>query len=242
SSFCIDFSPTCNIKVHFNQNTSFIFLNFEKKLFAVYKYITSFFAVVFFWLSSFTLLAIQPTDSRIECFESFFVDTKPVSTEQMLKETNAKLRQAIHDNDKIGQARAHKELGLINISRTHAYDQAMDHFINALTIGDSLVLKEESVFTYLAIAKVFEETSDYDKSANALEEARLLNEDNNIEVLIFILSKLGEINAARGKLDEAAANFELVLQHEDEISWPQAKAEALFHQAHIYTKKGEYEK
>lgn len=199
----------------------------------------------FIILLTFTLFALQPVfaqdqEPRLEWYESFFQD-KQKEADALLKQGERKLREAYDQRDKMKEAKARKEIGLIHLTRTHSYDLAMDYFIRALSIEDSLSLKKEQVFTYLAIANVFEEIGDYNKSAGTLEEAISLNEESNdIAVLVFMLNKLGEINAARGYLEAAFENFELVLKYQDEINQPEAEAEALFNLAHLYTKQGKY--
>lgn len=137
------------------------------------------FAFAFLWLSPFATQAMQPVDPHIAWFESFFSN----HTDQQAKNAKRKLTQAISENNKRAEAVARKELGLIQLTTTHAYDSAMDYFIQALVIEDSLRLNSEQVFTYIAIATVFEYTYDYHQSARALEEALLLSEDaDNAEI------------------------------------------------------------
>ncbi|HYF69652.1 MAG TPA: tetratricopeptide repeat-containing sensor histidine kinase [Ohtaekwangia sp.] len=201
----------------------------------MYRFVLLFFAFAFLWPSPLAAQAMQPVDPQIAWFESFFNS----HTDQQVKNAKSKLVQAISENNKRAEAMARKELGLTQLTTTHAYDSAMDYFIRALVIEDSLLLKSEQVFTYISIATVFEYTYDYHQSARALQEALLLSEDSgNAEILVFILKKLGKMNATRANYDTAFQNFERMLEYKDELS--HVEAEALFHQAHILTKQDKH--
>src|SRR5690606_1912966 len=83
---------------------------------------------------------------------------------------------------------------------------------------------------------------DFHKSIDLLGKAMLLNEEvNDPSGLIFLSNKLGSLNAASGRYDEALENYALVLEKNDSLALPLAKAEALFNKAHVHTNKSEYE-
>jgi tetratricopeptide (TPR) repeat protein len=63
------------------------------------------------------------------------------------------------------------ETGLIHLTRTYDYEKAMDFFIRSLTIADSIDHPSGRIFAYLAMARVFEEVGNYDKSLQFLERA-----------------------------------------------------------------------
>lgn len=183
----------------------------------------------------------QHTDPGISWYESFFEERQQRSFEVALEQTNAKLEMAIGSNDLEAQTKARKELGLIHLTYMNNYQLAMDFFIQSLTIEDSLSLRQEQVFTYIAMAKVFEDVGDYPKSAESLEQALEANRPSgNISILVYLLNKLGKINGALGKMETALENFELVLEYKEQLEYPIAEAEALFNRAHIYTAQGKY--
>jgi len=185
--------------------------------------------------------AMQDNNSDVDWYESFFLEKKPNTIEKALEQGTKKLRQAIALQDKPAEAKALKEMGLIHLTRTYDYEQAMDFLIRALAIEDSLRLGDQQIFTYLAIAQVFEEVSDYFKSAQFLNMALGLNESlKNAPVRALVLNELGKINAATGKIEEAFENYNEVLKYKDVIDKPKVEAEALSNLAHLYTIQGRY--
>ena len=206
----------------------------------MYRFVLSFFACAILSLSFTTLKSAPPTDPKINWYQNFFkAKTTPVDT--LVHDALERLSEAIASKNKTGESRIRKELGLIHLADQHLYDTAMGYFIAALVIEDSLNLRSDQVFTYVAIAQIFEEIHDYDKSANALEEALLLNESSgNTEVLVFLNNKLGRINSARGNYEAAFQNFEMMLDNKDDVGEPGVEAEALFQQGHLYTKLGDF--
>lgn len=186
--------------------------------------------------------AMQDNDADVDWYESFFQEKKQNTIEKALEQGTTKLRQATALLDKPAEAKALKEMGLIHLTRTYNYEQAMDFLIQALAIEDSLGLKDKQIFTYLAIAQVFEEVSDYYKSAQFLKMALELNEGlKNAHVLALILNELGKINASMGRVEEAFENYKQVLEYKDVIDKPKVEAEALFNLAHLYTMQGKYD-
>ncbi len=206
----------------------------------MYRLLLSFFACAILSLSFTTLKSAPPQDPQIEWFQSFF-RKKTVPANTLIDDAEQRLAHAVDKKDKREESKIRQELGLIHLAQQHLYDTAMGYFIQALTIEDSLHLVEEQVFTYIGIARIFEEIHDYDKSANALEEALLLNEESgNVDLQVFIHNKLGRINSERGQFDAAFQNFEKMLDYKDDVSEPGAEAEALFQQGHLYTKLNDY--
>src|SRR5690606_21904300 len=103
-----------------------------------------------------------PRDQRLDWFNQFFLEEKG-DTEKMIRTVQATLDQALTNNDRSTVARCYKELGLINLTRINDLDRAMDLFLKALTIEDSLGYEEEQVITYMAMSRTFERVSDFEK-------------------------------------------------------------------------------
>jgi signal transduction histidine kinase len=186
-------------------------------------------------------VAQSDSDTSIEWYDSFFHDKGQKPVEKLLEQNNANLQEAVDSHDLVTEARLMKETGLIHLTRTHDYEQAMDFLLRSLAIEDSLHLKEKQVFSYIAIARVFEEVGDYYKSAQFLEQALEINRPlNNTLVLVRILNELGKINAAMGLIDVAFENYTDVLEYKDLIAEPKVEAEALFNIAHLYRQQGKY--
>ncbi len=176
-------------------------------------------------------------------FESFFLPTTERSTQEALNNRNDRLLAATETKDLPEELKIKKELGLIHLTQTHNYEKALDYFIDALTLEDSLHQEQKKVFTYLGLSKVFEAVGDFNKCTELLESAKAINESTkNIDVLVLILNEMGKINAALGLLSEARENYELVLEYNEELDRPSVQAEALYNLGHLNTLEGDYPK
>jgi signal transduction histidine kinase len=180
-------------------------------------------------------------ESELAEFQRFF-DAKPqAALEKSLKAATLELEQAREIRDGRLEARALKTLGLVHLTRLHDYERAMDLFIRALTIEDSLKLESQQALTYVAISRVFEVVGDYGKSAQFLEHALRMNEaGRDINCLAMILIHLGKVNASMGKTDEALENYEAALRYSDDID-NRFEAEALFSLGQLNTQQGDYQ-
>ena len=204
----------------------------------------SFFVKLYFLLAIFTLSNLPVfglQDPNVAWYEQFFESKKVKSAEELLKRRNYTLNQAVKANDAEKKALALKELALTHLTQTNDYEVAMDLLIQCLAIEDSLGLKEQRIFTYLAMAQVFEEVGNYTKSEQLLEQALTFNEElKNPYVDVLILNELGEIKASGGKMLEAFNKYEQVLQQKDVVENPKVEAQALFNIALIYSTQGIY--
>jgi signal transduction histidine kinase len=193
-------------------------------------------------LSFQSVYAQQQADSSIVWYESFFQARKRKPVEKELEQASTRLQHAEAAQNKVAAARLLKEIGLVHLTRTHSMETAMDFFIRALAIEDSLDLNNEKIFTYIAMAQAFEEVGDYHKSADLLKQAFAISEPfKNANIFVLILNKQGRVNAALGKIDEAFENYELVLKYEDQLLQPRIEAEALFNLGHLFTQQGKYQ-
>jgi tetratricopeptide (TPR) repeat protein len=194
-------------------------------------------ALLFFCCSFSFFSSIAQTedyDSGLIWFESFFQDVPSESIDKAINYSSSKLQAAKEAHDFPSVVKALNELGLIHITRTNDYDAGMNYLIRALTIEDSLNIKDQQIYTDVAIAYIFEQVGDLYKSKQFLNNAMLANEQsNNTTILVFILNKLGNLNASMGRTEEALENYELVLKYKDEVSEPKIEAEALFNLASI---------
>lgn len=180
------------------------------------------------------------TESDLAAFQRFFNDKDQTSLENAMQSATMRLEQAEEILDAGEQARALQSLGLIYLNRAHDYEKAMDFFIRALAIEDSLALHPQKVLTYVSIARVFEVVGDYYKSAQFLEQALKINEDHaDINVLAMILNNLGKVNASRGRVEDAFENYNRVLRYRVDVD-KRFEAEALFNLGHLHTLEGDY--
>lgn len=192
------------------------------------------------WLLCCCIVASGQAPSDVKIFQDFFNEKNwsPVETE-LLKATTS-LDQAIEIGDAESEAKALKGLGLLHLTRTHDYEKAMDFMIRALSIEDSLNLKQQQAITYVGIARIFETVADHYNSSRFLEQALSLNDaDRDIHIKVMILNDLGKVNACRGKLNEALKNYEDVLKYREDID-RRVEAEALFNLGHLNTIQGKY--
>lgn len=180
------------------------------------------------------------SESDISHFQSFFHDKKQPALETTIQTAEQRLEQAKEIRDPKEESQALKDLGLIHLTRVYDYEKAMDFLIRALAIEDSLNLEPQRVLTYIAIARVFEVVRDYFKSAQFLEQALKINqEQRDINALAMILNNLGKVKASQGKLDEAFSHYKQVLNYREDID-KRFEAEALFNIGHLHTHKGNY--
>ena len=128
----------------------------------------SFLVKVFFafvvagFVFSFQLQAQDDVD--VQWYENFFRPQKHKSVEKDVIDANARRLKAIGARDKPAEVKALVELGVFHITRVIDYEQALGWLMRSLAIEDSLNLRKEKIFTYLAIARVFEEVGDNYKS------------------------------------------------------------------------------
>jgi signal transduction histidine kinase/Tfp pilus assembly protein PilF len=179
-------------------------------------------------------------ESELMHFQRFFHEKEQVTLENALNTANMRLAQAREINDAVEEARALRTLGLIHLNRVNDYETAMDLFIRSLAIEDSLNLKSRLVLTYVAIGRVFEAVGDFYKSSQFLDQALKTNPDEtDINSKAMILNNLGRVNASMGKIDEAFAYYQRVMEFRQDID-KQFIAEALFNIGHLYTVEGKY--
>lgn len=190
-----------------------------------------------------SILSLNAQDeSELAHFQSYFSGKYSGSLENTLKEATLRLEQAQEISDAKLEANARRNLGLIHLNGTHDYEAAMDYFIGALAIEDSLYLDDQKFLTLISIARVFEIVRDHSKSAQFLEQALALSRENrNINSIALALNNLGKVNASRGQINDAFSNYQQVLRFKDDIN-KTVEAEALSNLADLYTMQGNYQK
>jgi signal transduction histidine kinase len=200
-----------------------------------------FFAFMVLSLAFVLFAQAQSDDSGVIWYEHFFQgkDQKPM--EESLHLADSRLQDAQQKKDPSAEVKALIGLGLFNLTQANDYEQALGWLIKSLAIEDSLGLKKEQIFTYLAMARIFEEVGDYNRSADFLRQARTLNDAfSNTKVLSLILNELGRVNALAGKKEEAFANYELLLEYAEELRQPEREADALFHLGQLRSSEQKY--
>ncbi|HEY0740661.1 MAG TPA: tetratricopeptide repeat-containing sensor histidine kinase [Chryseosolibacter sp.] len=201
-------------------------------------------AIIFFGTIFFLSLFAQAQEtSKIDTYENFFNGSLGTNSDSLFAVAESKLDDAISAHDLTRKAEAHKELGLLHLTISNDFEKAMDEFIRALVIEDSLKLKADQVITYIAIADVFGETGNFQKADEMLDQALELNRPlNDNRTTITILIKLGQIHSQMGSVDEATEDFQGALNFTEEIEGTPHEAEAYFQLAKIEAKKSAHEK
>lgn len=185
-------------------------------------------------------LSAQNSEPLLAWYKSFS-NTNHKQIETVLKQGEQKVIEAGLAHDLIAAAKLHKELGLLYLVNFN-YDSSMNHLIKGLSIEDSLKLTDESVISHIAIAQVFEEVNDNQKSVEYLELARELNyPTENYYTQVYILNKLGKISAKLKNLEVASDYYQHVLSYRDRLNDASVEAEALFNIAHLETLQNHYE-
>jgi signal transduction histidine kinase len=198
------------------------------------------FIIVLVGLTGFHAQA-QEAGIDIEWYAHFFHQGSRAALKEM-DDASKELAEALDHHDLAREAHARKVVGLINLTHTHDYDTAMILLVQALVIEDSLQLKKEQVFTCLGIAYIFEQVGDYPKSAELLEWAMEINRPfDDKYVLIYILNRLGKVNAASGYIDEAFENYETSLKYARELGASAPEAEGLFNVANLHKLQGDFQ-
>src|SRR5690606_35368993 len=186
--------------------------------------------------------AAQDSDTLLTWYRGFFYNVPKHDPNERIAHAVQKLEDAQSAGDPARIARAMKEVGLVNLTLVRDLDQAMDYFLQALTIEDSLGLRERQTFTYIAIADAFEHVGNHQRSAEYLQKALNLNaETGNVPVFAFILNKLGKVNAALRNIDQAFANYELVLANQERLNRPALEAAALFNLAILHASQSNHQ-
>ncbi len=183
--------------------------------------------------------ALAQDEVNVNWYENLFFPKRGRSVENDLKRANSSLQEAVKTNDKSAEVRALIVLGVLHLARAKDYEKAVDFFVRSLVIQDSLGLNKEKVFTYLGLARVFEQVGNYDKSIDFLEQATKLNETAGDKlILVFVLNETGRINMAYGKSDKAYENFEVALEYAHQLDQPAREADALFYLGQLESRKG----
>src|SRR5258708_22233430 len=189
-------------------------------------------------LIGFVFQAQAQDDAEVIWYEQFFRPQKHKSIEKELQQANSRRLRALESKDKLAEVKALIELGVFHLTRVIDYEQAMGWLIRSLAIEDSLNLRKQKIFTYLAMARVFEEVGDTYKSLEFLKLAQRLSEqENNLTIQTLILNERGRVKAAQGNSDEAFEDYELALEYARELKQPGHEADALIHLGQLLTRK-----
>lgn len=197
---------------------------------------------IFFAFVVLTVACVFPADAQenadVTWYESFFRPQKHKSVDQELQLMNGRRLKALNANDKSAEVKALVELGVFHLTRVIDYEQALGWLIRSLAIEDSLNFRKEKIFTYLAMARVFEEVGDTYKSLEFLKQAQRSSElENNLNIQALILNETGRVKAAHGNLEEAFEDYELALEYARKLQLRGHEADALIHVGQLLTRR-----
>jgi signal transduction histidine kinase/uncharacterized protein HemY len=180
-------------------------------------------------------------DADIQWYEGLFVIPRNKQVDEERRLAEIKRQSALETKDKKAEVRALIELGVLHLTRFKDYEQALGWLIRSLAIEDSLGLQREKVFTYLAMAKVFEEVGDFYKSVDYVKEAKAIDaKDHDFTMRSMVLNEAGRLNAAHGNADEAYADYQQVLEYAQQLELEPREADALFHLGQLLAKRKKY--
>jgi len=218
-----------------------VFSSFLRKYPLMSLRVKVFFAFMVLSLSYVIPSVAQSDDSDVTWYESFFKEKGQKSIEETLHLIEVQRLQAKEKNDKPGEARALIGLGLFNLVEVNDYEQSMGWLIRSLAIEDSVGLKKEQIFTYLAIGRVYEEVGNYIKSIDFIKQALALNDAHvHPDLRALILNELGRVNAASGNVAAAFENYEMLLEYAEDLGQPGREADALFYLGRLRTRDQKY--
>jgi signal transduction histidine kinase len=166
-----------------------------------------------------------------------------VSFDKKLKKLTQEQVKLKETSDGMGLVAIQNELGFAYLTDIQDYERAMDAFVRALQLEDSLRVDDERFYTYMGIAQVFQSVGDYYKSLQFLQEALVESERlTNKGLLVIVLNKMGQVQMALGHMAEAFENFDLIIEYDESSGNRRATAEARFHRANLYSHQRSYTK
>lgn len=174
-------------------------------------------------------------------YRSLLVPDENVSIERLLKQKQDDLLAAEEIQDDSARVFVLLEMGMTQVTRAYKYEEAMDMFLKALSLADSVQVVAGQVYAYLSIAHVFEESGNSEKSLQFLQRANEISLSiNQPDNQALVLNALGKAYAATDQPEEALESFEAVLRLKDQLHQPDSEAEALFNIAQLYRVQNNY--
>jgi signal transduction histidine kinase/tetratricopeptide (TPR) repeat protein len=181
--------------------------------------------------------------SPVQWYDTFFKQKNSKPVEKELKELEDQRLGAIEIEDRAAEAKALLALGLVHLTRTTDYENAINFFLEALAIHDSIEMNEYRVLNYLAIARLFENVGDYNKSIQFLSETLTMSGKlANPDIHVLVLNEFGRVNVLAGKFEDALENYNEVLTYKSKVSSRKVEADAQKNLAHLFRVQNQYSK
>jgi len=200
-----------------------------------------FFAFVVLWLGLNNSVEAQDLTST-QWFENLFAGKrKTKSAEEVLRILRSNQLVAAESHDSEAEARAMIELASFHMVERKEYGDALDWLMKALILEDNLKLNREKIFTFIAIAKVFEEVNDFKQSSEFLDQSYKLTPKEDAELFILILDERGRVNTKLGHVDEATLDYEQMLKYSRIIESKDKEGDAWFRLGQLQGNNKDYE-
>lgn len=191
--------------------------------------------ILFLSLIFFNTVQAQELVSLPDWYREFPSKTENQSIEQFLINNENAILSAVELQDDSARVFLLLEAGMIQAGKAFNYELAMDSYLKAMALADSSRLQSGQIFSYLLIARVFEDVGNPEKSIQFLDKAKQASSlFGNPSVEALILNESGKVHVAANRLDEAREDYEQVLLLQDKMHDPVAQAQALSNLAHLH--------
>jgi len=183
----------------------------------------------------------QAQESSIDWYENLFHLKKKGN---FINNQIAADKELLNDADQLTKVKALIELGVFY--QTYGvvdYGKALDILNRSVEIEDSLNMNSEKIFSFLAIAQVYENVGILDKSIDNLQRAQPFSEHYGSDTTqLLISSRRGRVYAAQHKDSAAFDNYENALEKARDLKLLNWQAEVYIHLGKLYSAKKEKEK
>jgi signal transduction histidine kinase/uncharacterized protein HemY len=181
------------------------------------------------------------TDADIAWFEKAFIKrTSDTTSGEDLRLLHSAKLVAHEEHNARAEARVLIEIATYHYVQLKDYDTALDWLIQSFILEDSARLKQEKIFTFIAMARVFEEVGEFQKSIEQLDHALAINQEDNLALLILMLSERGQVKARLGLAEEATEDYQQMLKYARNGDRRASEADALYHLGVLQGQKREY--
>ncbi|MBX2965566.1 MAG: tetratricopeptide repeat-containing sensor histidine kinase [Cyclobacteriaceae bacterium] len=183
----------------------------------------------------------QHKASATAWYRDYFTSGDHAPVETLLHQKEKELFDAREIRDDSARVFVLLQKGLIQLNYAYNYEAAMDCFLQSLGAADSASLPSGEIFAYLALAHIFEQAGNPEKSLQFLERSfALAYEHKHPEILALVLNELGKASTSAGKLEDALEHYEHALRYKDQLPDSGLEAETLHNLANLFVTKRDF--
>jgi signal transduction histidine kinase len=183
----------------------------------------------------------QDESSATAWYRQYFTSRDHAPVEELLTLKEKELLEAREIQDDSARVFVLLQKGLIQLNYAYNFEAAMDSFLQSLGAADSASLPSGEVFSYLALAHIFEQVGNPEKSLQFLERAfAIAFALKQPEILALTLNELGKASASAGRLDEAQEHYDHALRYKQELPDNGLEAETLYNLANLSVTKRDF--